>query len=176
MKTCTVCGVEKDVSQFEPQRKQCICCRKMAKKISRARYYLKHRDAAIEQARMWREQNPDRKAALRKAEYAKNAVHAKEAAKKYRQENPGKVNSWSRKHQLSRRQRTPKWLSVDDYWIMEQAYELAQLRTKIFGFEWQVDHKFPLQGRLVSGLHVPHNLQVIPASANRSKSNRYNVA
>lgn len=176
MKTCTVCGIEKNTDQFEPQRRQCICCRKAVMKLNRAKYYAKHRDTAIEQARAWRQQNPERRAALRKAEYEKNSELAKDAARQYRKENPAKVNAWSRKHQLSRLQRTPHWLSVDDHWMMEQAYELAQLRTKLFGFEWQVDHKFPLQGRLVSGLHVPHNLQVIPASMNRSKSNRYNVA
>ena len=71
--------------------------------------------------------------------------------------------------------RTPAWLTEDDHWLMEQAYELAALRTKLFGISFQVDHVLPLQGKLVSGLHVPLNLQVIPAKMNRAKSNNFEV-
>jgi hypothetical protein len=173
MKTCTVCKIEKESSAFEPKRCQCHECRSAYMKIRRAAYYARTREASISSVKKWREQNSEKRLANRKLKYAEQRDSAVEAARLYRQNNPAKVNAWSRKHQLAKRRRTPSWLSVDDYWMMEQAYELAQLRTKIFGFEWQVDHIFPLQGRLVSGLHVPHNLQVLPAATNRSKSNKF---
>jgi hypothetical protein len=35
-----------------------------------------------------------------------------------------------------------------------------------------VDHKYPLQGKIVSGLHVPESLRVVRAGSNLKKGNR----
>ena len=48
-------------------------------------------------------------------------------------------------------------------------YDLAQRRTEQTGFAWEVDHIIPLTK---GGLHKPTNLQVVPASWNKSKGNR----
>ena len=94
------------------------------------------------------------------------------AKKQYAQNNKGKINAAVAKRDAAKLQRTPAWLTEDDFWMIQEAYALAALRTKLFGFPWHVDHILPLQGKVVSGLHVPINLQVIPGKDNVRKGNR----
>lgn len=103
---------------------------------------------------------------------ANNLEKVKSYAKKTKANNKGRVNAHTVRRRLAKINRTPAWLTPDDHWIIEQAYELAAMRTKMFGFSWHVDHTLPLQGKTVSGLHVPTNLQVIPAVDNIRKGNR----
>lgn len=76
----------------------------------------------------------------------------------------------------AKRQATPRWLiqaHLDEMaLIYECAYECAELCTQLTGVEHEVDHEQPLQGEDRCGLHVPWNLQLMPASDNRSKGNR----
>ena len=69
------------------------------------------------------------------------------------------------------RQAKPKWLNDDHQWMIEEIYELRDLRSKLTGVVHHVDHIVPLRGQNCCGLHVPWNLQVIPAVDNLSKSN-----
>jgi len=79
----------------------------------------------------------------------------------------------SAKRRAAKLKRTSSWLTEDDLWMMQEAYSFAKEREKYTGIKWHVDHIIPLQGNLVSGLHVPNNLQVITAYDNLSKSNKY---
>lgn len=57
---------------------------------------------------------------------------------------------------------TPIWADLD---------KIAEIyRNRPEGMH--VDHIYPLNGKLVSGLHVHQNLQYLPAKENLSKSNR----
>ena len=107
---------------------------------------------------------------------ARNPEKIKAYAKKTKALNSGRVLAHTVKRRLAKIKRTPVWLTSDDHWMIEQAYELAAVRTKMFGFVWHVDHIVPLQGKLVSGLHAPNNLRVIPGAENIRKSNHFQVA
>lgn len=61
---------------------------------------------------------------------------------------------------------TPKWLTEKQIDRMRETY-----RTCPPGHH--VDHIVPLKSDIVCGLHVPWNLQHMPAGPNMSKGNRY---
>lgn len=66
----------------------------------------------------------------------------------------------------------PAWADSD---AVRAIYAEAQRLTRETGIAHHVDHAVPLQGKLVSGLHVPANLQILTASENARKSNRYEI-
>ena len=121
----------------------------------------------------WQKANVEKK----KISNAKYKTKNKEKHSQYNKEwflkNKAKACFYAMRRYTSIRNRTPLWLTKDDIWLMQQAYELAQLRTKLFGFKWHVDHIVPLHGKNISGLHVPNNLQVITALENCSKGNNF---
>jgi len=164
MKTCNRCLIEKDEVEFykKPTAKDglfwwCRSCHKDYVKTKYAKAYSNPEFAARENQRVakYYKDNPD-----------KDPRHWPTGEK---------AAAITAKYRASKKRRTPIWLSKDDLWLMEQFYELAALRTKATGFKWQVDHVIPIQGKLASGLHVPDNLQVLPAKLNQRKSNRYAV-
>lgn len=167
MKTCNFCRIEKSKADFYKKAGArdglSWWCRACHKEKMRAAYHALAADP------MYREVERQRVRSFWQANPTKRA----EADKKYARNNRAQITAKLVKRRTEKIRRTPAWLSEDDLWMIAQAYELARLRTQAFGFEWHVDHVIPLQGKLVSGLHVPHNLQVIPARANRNKSNKF---
>lgn len=98
--------------------------------------------------------------------------YCKQYSKWHLRTKPHQYAAKTAKRRAAKLLRTPKWLTADDLFIIEEAYHLAKLRTEVIGISWHVDHILPLQGKKVSGLHVPNNIQVIPAKQNLQKSNK----
>jgi len=153
-------------------------------------YRAKNREKCAEIIKAWSAKNPEKVREYARKTKLKNAETIRMKGVRYRLENPEKrkqtTRNWrqNNKHLVAAAQqrrhaaelkRTPGWLSDDEHWVMQQAYEIAAVRTKLFGFPWHVDHIIPLQGRRVSGLHVPLNLQVIPGVENMRKLNKFEV-
>lgn len=65
----------------------------------------------------------------------------------------------------------PGWLTREDKKAISVVYAEAALATAQTGVPHDVDHIMPLRGKALCGLHVPWNLQVLPAHKNREKSN-----
>ena len=172
-KNCSMCGDEKVMADFHKDAKRkdghtglCKpCARAKArawagenpekKKEQDAAYYIANRKKSLAQSMAWARAHPE-------VVRAKNSAWAKA--------NLAIVNAKTARHRARRFCATPAW--ANEFFI-EEAYDLAQRRTKATGFEWNVDHIVPLNSKKVCGLHVENNLRVIPKKANQVKSNRH---
>lgn len=136
-------------------------------------YRAKHKDKLIAYKNAWDEANKEKVSLSGKKRYQAKKANIKAAIAEYKKLNPAKANANKAKRKSAKLQRTPKWLTDIDFERIETQYKLAQILTKLHNEPWHVDHIIPLQGKLVSGLHVPSNLQVLKGSENCSKQNNF---
>ena len=183
-KTCCKCKQEKPAEQFYANKRMkdglntfCIDCHKADNVLRKAKNRADPKFKAAEQAfkKQYRERTVEQRAAYLSAWRKANQEHVIQYGRQYRAENKDRYNYLCQKRKIDQMRRTPAWLTEDDKWVMEQAYELAALRTKMIGVEFHVDHIIPLRGHRVSGLHVPTNLRVITWMDNQRKTNKFEV-
>lgn len=164
-KICSSCHQEKPVDAFYKQTKRgllgvrgsCKICVNLKKKT-------------------YREENKEHISTLKKTNYEKNKAHHLSQKREYRQANKGKINALVAARKSVIKQRTPIWLSKVDVERIKNEYQLASLLSKITNEPWHVDHIIPLQGKYVSGLHIPSNLRAIRGIENISKKNKFEVS
>ena len=138
-------------------------------------FYDKHRIRILAADKARREANLDLYLERERASQEKRKDRKEAVARLWRRANPHKIAKVAALRRARIARRTPAWLTVEDFEMMEVIYACAQWMTESTGVLHHVDHEIPLKGRRVSGLHVPSNLQVIPASENLRKNNSWSV-
>ena len=111
----------------------------------------------------------------KKKMYYKHQEKNLQTKKIYRQANKGRINALVAARKKVIKQRTPTWLTDFDKLKIKCIYSVASMLTRENKESWHVDHVIPLQGKLVSGLHIPSNLQWIRGKENIGKKNKYEV-
>lgn len=183
MRSCTKCGIAKPLTDFSADSckpsgygSHCKQCKKEAAAARRAADPEKY----LEIARKYRRNNVDTvRSNLRKWQDA-NREKCQQASRRWKQENPEKVAAWVDSNRDAERAKVAKRRAV----VSERTlggydeelrayYKQALSLSNNTGIDYHVDHIVPLFGKTVSGLHVPWNLQVIPADENRKKSNKH---
>lgn len=174
---CNSCG---EIGEFYPGRdkrcKKCHCARSAAWRLNNKerhrasvkRYADEHKEQVRAYIKLWVEKNRGRVNRLNSGWRLRNPAKAKTSVLKYRMKNPHLERSRVRERQASQLKATPKW---SNRFFVQEAYHLAELRNRITGIEWHVDHIVPLKSKIVCGLHAHTNIQVIPAKQNMSKGN-----
>lgn len=198
MKVCRKCGEEKPLDQFNKNRRaadgrhsRCKLChradvvdwQRRNRDKTRAKYkrwYNRHKEKVLRANRKWAENNPEKMREYDRKWRASNPEKVREKLKRWGEANRARkaelFREWSRRNPkavverarrraLRKRQSMPSWLTPEQKSALRAIYLAAQPGE-------HVDHIYPLRGKSAWGLHVPWNLQVIPAAQNLRKSNK----
>jgi hypothetical protein len=173
-KKCTICKqnlslsfFSKDKSRKDGHSAKCKTCAYQMlknKKASDEEYFL---NGAKLRTRKYRENlSLERKEEIK----AQQRLHTKLPSVRSR------MNESCRRYYSTKNCATPKWLSAEQKAEIAGIYSLAKDCQIVTGEPYHVDHIIPIRGKNVCGLHVPWNLQVLPAEVNVRKNNRYEEA
>lgn len=151
---CKSCGMNRPVSEFRPQRRKCKFCRDLYEAFWRE--YTTYKPKPRPDYYKIRATIPGTKQAMAEASrrYAAKKAHVRAA------------------REAERRVRGRAAITKMFLDEISKIYDEAKEATRVTGIAHHVDHIIPLRGKLVSGLHVPWNLRVIPATENCAKGNR----
>jgi len=133
-------------------------------------YRERHADAISERRKIQRLSQVELNSSRNKSWRVKN----KEKIQAKVKENSGYHAALAAKRRATKLNATPAWLTEEQLLEIKLLYLFVAERRKLTGLDLEVDHIVPLQGENVCGLHVPWNLQVLTASENASKGNRFN--
>lgn len=144
-------------------------------RIRAKKYREKNKERCREQKSEYRNKNKDRINRYIRNWYKnlseEKKLKIKEKRKKWATGNREKINNYNHKRRSSKINRTPKWFCEFDEFVVQEATELCHMREFYTNIKWEVDHMYPLVGEEISGLHIGINIQVIPRTLNRQKSN-----
>jgi hypothetical protein len=121
-------------------------------------------------AKTWAQNNRKAVAQNSKAYADKNRQEVNARIKDWKQRNQGKVRSQTASRRARCKAAQPTWVKSEELLAI---YQQAQRVSDMIGITYHVDHIIPLQHPCVCGLHVPWNLQIIPAWQNLQKQNKY---
>jgi len=153
-KKCSKCRKTKALNEFNVDRTRPDGYRPACKSCTKA------------QQAIYRANHAD-KDSLRHAKYRSlNREKRNAAASIWGHNNRGLLRAWHAKRRAKKIGATPPWANED---MMRLFYEQSQFRTAQTGIPHHVDHQYPLNGKIVCGLHCEQNFMVMTAVGNQSK-------
>ena len=167
-KVCTTCRTCKPLVEYSPRKGRPLGVHYSCKPClaERAKLQRKTKGSTEDQKQVARE---------RAAEWRKRFPQQNQEMKSsWRLKNPHIKNAANARRRASQMKSSPAWLNKVQKRQIQDIYWLARDLKIVTGEDYHVDHIVPLQGKNVSGLHVPWNLQVLPADINLSKRNTFN--
>jgi hypothetical protein len=177
-KTCRKCSVERSLFDFakdakrrdglQPYCKPCNSAYRQANKSQISAYRESNRDYYTAKSKEWRKSNPELVKQRNAEQYQGNRDGNIRRVRDWQQANPDKHCEIQVRRYASVRSSQPTW--ADRAAISDVYKTAAEMRKS--GLDVQVDHIVPLRSKLVCGLHVQSNLQIIERKLNLVKNNR----
>lgn len=137
-----------------------------------AEYRVRNRDKIRARHKLWVAENVESNAAHKMKHYLENKDAYDERAKQYWKDRPAEKAAHCANRRARKKNATPPWANLKR---IERIYMLAAWASKFTKERLEVDHIHPLTSDVICGLHCEDNLQILPASENYSKSNKFNV-
>ena len=171
MKACKKCQKVKPLSSFSKNERYadgyvtwCKECHREANKAWYAENKQRNNLRAIE----WAKSNPEATKAAQKRYNKKNKERRAAKHLEWAQANRSKRNAAAARRKSKKLRATPTWANKD---AITRIYAEAMRQQEETGIRKHVDHIVPLQSKIVCGLHVESNLQILDGAENESKRN-----
>ena len=133
-------------------------------RADRALYRQRHKEKLRIKSAEYHRKNAERINASAIIRRSLNRDRVKATIARWKAAHPDKHTEYQARRRAARLHACPVWADRNEIKIIyAKARELGLT----------VDHVIPLQGKTVSGLHVPDNLQLLERRANISKSNKF---
>ena len=147
----------------------CYECQLVLRRNNMAKARVERRDELNVRKRAEYHKSKVRRAPARKRYAVANADKLRARARRYAKENPESFRERNATRRARTRNATPPWLTKEMRAEIKAMHAEANALNAQFGVKFDVDHIVPLDGRHVSGLHVPWNMRVITQAENRSR-------
>jgi hypothetical protein len=188
-KVCTGCHISKDTGSFYRNKARydglnnyCKTCD--SSRINKLRSknpdrfsevgnksYQKHKNSVLKKQKTYREENVE-KIRLKNSRYwVEDKERISKRNKAWKKSNPDKLTAMAAKRRAAELRATPPWLTQEMKTDINFFYTIRSSMKN--PSDWHIDHITPLQGKFVSGLHIPSNLQLLPKTDNLSKTNKF---
>jgi hypothetical protein len=157
------------IGQRYTKNQMCVTCQRE----NAAKRYAIQPEPIKEASRVWFKNNKVRRRATRRTAYAENPKKFLQRNAAWHRKYPAKNTAKTQRYKTRKLKAYPRWLTKEQEISILEIYTQAKRLSLLIGLRYDVDHIVPLAGNNVCGLHVPWNLQILPAWENRSKSNQW---